>query len=824
MQEYFAEVSLPIRELVEFVLASGSIDNRYGGGDLYQRANEGSRLHRKLQRQSKTEYGDRYHSEVALSDDRVENGILYHIFGRADAILTDSEGTIIEEIKTTELPLSSLSGDPSSDGYRPLHWAQAKCYAFILSQKEKLSSVRVRLIYCQVETEETISFTQNFSALELQTFYTGLLQAYRRWAVMRFEWTQIRDKSAKELPFPFESYRAGQRQMAAVIYRAAAAGSRVLCQAPTGIGKTISSLFPSVKAMGEGLVSHLFYLTAKTSTRAIAEEGFSLMQQKGLRLKRVTLTAKDKICFLPERLCNPDDCPYAKDYFDRIQDVLFEMLEKEDSFTRQTIEHWAKEKTLCPFELGLDLSSWCDAIICDYNYLFDPVVYLKRFFDHRDRYAFLIDEAHNLLDRARGMYSAMLQKSDVLTCKKLADPLFKPLSKSLNTLNREMLSLKKQILAQEDNSEHALSFPSIPKPFWKAAQSTLSCCSQFLEERRQSRKYTLFQVEENIPQEILQFYFDLRFFLRIAELADTEELQHNFCFFVSTKGSQVTVKLLCLDPAPMIDNRMKLGQTTALFSATLSPPSYYKTVLGCDHPQEKTNSYSFPSPFSQENLCLLVCGQINTRWAAREESLVPIARLIHQMVSAKKGNYLAYFPSYQYLEKEAEVFSKLYPDIRLICQSPQMDDQERADFLQQFDYPDSSPALLGFAVLGGIYSEGVDLKGEKLLGTAIIGTGLPKVGTEQEILRDYYQQKNHQGYDFAYRYPGMNKVLQAAGRVIRGQNDRGVVLLLDDRFSTPAYLRLFPEHWHHAHIVYDSDGLSKILHDFWSESSDQSTK
>lgn len=221
--------------------------------------------------------------------------------------------------------------------------------------------------------------------------------------------------------------------------------------------------------MGEGLVSHLFYLTAKTSTRAVAEEGFSLMQQKGLRLKRVTLTAKDKICFLPERLCNPDDCPYAKDYFDRIQDVLFEMLEKEDSFTRQTIEHWAKEKTLCPFELGLDLSSWCDAIICDYNYLFDPVVYLKRFFDHRDRYAFLIDEAHNLLDRARGMYSAMLQKSDVLTCKKLAEPLFKPLSKSLNTLNREMLSLKKQILAQEDNSEHALSFPSIPKPFWKAA-------------------------------------------------------------------------------------------------------------------------------------------------------------------------------------------------------------------------------------------------------------------------------------------------------------------------------------------------------------------
>jgi len=805
-----ASVSLSVRELVEFILASGSIDNR-GGGDLYQRANEGARLHRKLQKRSRSQYGEIYQPEVTLSDERKVDGVVFHIYGRADAILDDPEGPIIEEIKTTELALTLLSDQPEQSGYNPLHWAQATCYAFILAQQRQLPEVRVRLIYCQLETEETISFTHRLSFEQLSQFYLDLLARYHRWAMMRFDWEQLRNRCAKQLAFPFSEYRAGQRQMAAVIYRAAENGSRVLCQAPTGIGKTISSLFPSIKALGEGKLSHIFYLTAKNSTRLAAEEAFARMQEKGLRLRRVSLTAKDRICFLPERLCNPDDCPYAKGYYDRVPDVLFEMLKQEDAFTRPVIERWAKQRQLCPFELGLDLSLWCDAVICDYNYLFDPIVYLRRFFDHRDRYAFLIDEAHNLVDRARGMYSAALRKSDFLACKKLADEVSKPLSKALMAVNRQMLSLRKQIAQDtQQEQEHFMTAHTLPEPLLQSLRHLFTVYFTTLEQnRRLPLQPSLFSSAHSLAPELMQLYFDLRFFLRIADLFD-----ERFCFFAAASGSQLTVKLLCLDPAQMVDERLKLGRCTALFSATLSPPSYYKAVLGCDS-DEQTHSYALPSPFVQEKLCLLVCNQINTRWAMREQSLEPIAQLLFEMVSAKAGNYIAYFPSYQYLQKEAEVFSQLYPQLPLVLQSPQED-----DFLAQFDQPHPERSLLGFAVLGGIYSEGVDLQGEKLLGCAIIGTGLPKVGAQQEILREYFQQKNNSGYDFAYRFPGMNKVLQAAGRVIRSPQDRGVVLLLDDRFTTAAYQRLFPAHWSHARILSDSEQLRQTLCTFWESQAD----
>lgn len=821
MQEHNLEQSLPVRELVEFILASGSIDNRGASSDLFQRANEGARLHRKLQKLSLEQYGDAYRPEVSLADDQLSDGILYHIYGRADAVLTEGERMTVEEIKTTELPLERISGTPGEPGYRPLHWAQAQCYAHILCKQEERTGIDVRLIYCQTETEQTVCFTRHFSAEELEAFYLDLLRKYHRWADYRWRWKQLRDEQARLLPFPFEEYRAGQRQMAAVIYRSAASGSRVFCQAPTGIGKTISSLFPSVKAMGEGFVSHLFYLTAKTSTRAVAEEGFDRMQNSGMRLKRVTLTAKDKICFLEERLCNPDDCPYARGYYDRAPDVLFTMLEQEDAFSRPVIERWARQEQLCPFELALDLSLWCDAVICDYNYLFDPVVYLRRFFDHSGSYCFLIDEAHNLLDRARSMYSAQLKKSDVLTCKKLGKSLAKPLSRSLSRLNQEMIALRKEILAQKDaGQERYLIQTKLPEPLIQAARTFHTACSRFLEERRQDAAYrgVLAQVSESGDSpapELLQLYFDVRFFLRIAELFD-----ERFALMASVSGSEVVVKLLCLDPSQMIDDRLKLGRCAAMFSATLSPPSYYKTVLGCADSSVESHSYALPSPFPQENLCLLLCPQINTRWAARQASLEPIAHLLYRMISAKSGNYLAYFPSYQYLRQEAEVFSRLYPDVRLLLQTPDMTEEERQAFLQEYETPNRDAPLLGFAVLGGIYSEGIDFRGEKLLGTAIIGTGLPKVGAQQEILRDYYQRQNGCGYDFAYRYPGMNKVLQAAGRVIRSSEDRGVVLLLDDRFSTADYCRLFPAHWSHARTVSGCEEMSVLLRQFWDTAPD----
>lgn len=810
------EVSLSVRELVEFVLAQGSIDRR-GGSDQYQRANEGARLHRKLQKQAKERYREAYRSEVSLCKETKEDGICYRIFGRADAVLQEENGVVVEEIKTIETPLSSVSDNPDSAGYRPLHWAQAKCYAYLLCCERQLTEICVQLIYCQTETEETVSFVKQFSCRELEGFYDSLLQRYRRWAKREQQWQELLCESAKSLAFPFPEYRKGQRQMAAVVYRCAVNRSRAFCQAPTGIGKTISSLFPAVKAMGEGKLSHIFYLTAKTSTRAVAEDSFLLMEQRGLRCKRVTLTAKEKICFLEEPLCNPDDCPYAKDYYDRAPDTIFQMLSEEDCFSREVIERWARENRLCPFELGLDLSVWCNAVICDYNYLFDPVVYLKRFFDKKGEYCFLIDEAHNLPDRARAMYSAQIKKSDALLCKKLCDSLSKPLKKSVSDLNQVFLTLKKECLSEDSarEKEHFCCKEEIPQPLLKAAWHFLSCCSEFLEERRRATlPKTLFDTEpeQSVPKELLQLYFDIRFFLQIAEWFD-----RRFTCFISVSGAEVTVKLLCLDPAEMVDRRLKLGRCAVLFSATLSPPSYYKAVLGCDETDSKTNSYALPSPFPQENLCSAVCPQINARWAKREESLEPIARILYRMTQERKGNYLAYFPSYQYLQQEAQVFARLFPELPLLLQSPQASDEEREEFLRQFDSPHSQTSLLGFAVLGGIYSEGIDFKGEKLLGTAVIGTGLPRVGAQQEILKEYYDKKYQAGFDYAYRYPGMNKVLQAAGRVIRSMDDRGVVLFLDDRFSLPAYRRLFPPHWNHTVTANNEQELTQILSEFWKE-------
>ena len=796
-------VKLSVRALVEFVLRCGDIDARAQAGG-YDRANEGARIHRRLQKAA----GKDYKAEVSFKAVRVVDGIEYRLEGRADGIMETPTGYIVDEIKTTDAPAERLTED-----YNPLHWAQAKCYAAFLCKEKKLNGVTVQLTYYQVDTEEIVRHRRLFGALELENFLTHTLHLYTPWAKMAAEWLEKRTESLKALRFPFAEYRAGQYRLAGAVYKTIEGGGRLFACAPTGVGKTISTLFPAAKALGEGKAERIFYLTAKTVTRTAAEGAVALLResQPGLCFKCVTLTAKDKACPLEERQCTPQHCPRAKGYYDRVNDALYRFLNAHSHFTREAIAAFCEAEALCPFEFTLDLSLFCDCIICDYNYLFDPIVYLRRFFDHRDRYAFLIDEAHNLVDRARGMYSAALRKSDFLACKKLADEVSKPLSKALMAVNRQMLSLRKQIAQDtQQEQEHFMTAHTLPEPLLQSLRHLFTVYSTTLEQnRRLPLQPSLFSFAHSLAPELMQLYFDLRFFLRISDLFD-----ERFCFFAAASGSQLTVKLLCLDPAQMVDERLKLGRCTALFSATLSPPSYYKAVLGCDS-DEQTHSYALPSPFVQEKLCLLVCNQINTRWAMREQSLEPIARLLFEMVSAKAGNYIAYFPSYQYLQKEAEVFSQLYPQLPLVLQSPQED-----DFLAQFDQPHPERSLLGFAVLGGIYSEGVDLQGEKLLGCAIIGTGLPKVGAQQEILREYFQQKNNSGYDFAYRFPGMNKVLQAAGRVIRSPQDRGVVLLLDDRFTTAAYQRLFPAHWSHARILSDSEQLRQTLCTFWESQAD----
>lgn len=774
------EVQLSVRTLVEFLLRGGSIDNRFGGSD---RGAEGSRLHRMLQKEA----GGDYRPEQFLSLTVERGGVTYTVQGRADGVILQGGGVTIDEIKTTAYPLELIGED-----FQPAHWGQAMCYGYFYCVEKNLAQLDLRLTYFQIDTEEIKRFTRTFTREQLEQFYLELLDRYAEWAALQSSWKAVRDASIRDLPFPFDRYRKGQRNLAAAVYRTVRDKKRLFCQAPTGIGKTVSTLYPSVKAMGEGHGEKIFYLTAKTITRQAAEEAYTYMEQRGLAIKTVTLTAKDKICFLEERDCNPEKCPYANGYYDRINDALYSLLQSGRRFTRGVIEEAARQHRLCPFELSLDLTLWCDGIICDYNYLFDPVAYLQRFFaEEGGDYIFLVDEAHNLVDRSRSMYSAALNKSAVLALKKKCKA-EKPLSRALGKVNQSLLTLRKECEATGGFVRR-----EAPTQLLSGLSRFVPSCEEWLREHKDSALHA----------DVLPFYFEVRFFQRISELYD-----EHYATYIQTDGKDVIVKMLCLDPSRFLDRCMGKGRAAVLFSATLSPLDYFIDLLGGG---ESALRCSLPSPFDPAHLCLLNASYVSTKYIHRAESLLPVAELLYRMTRGKPGNYMAYFPSYQYMREVYRVFREQYPEVETLLQIGGMGEEEREAFLGRFA-EGAEETLLGFCVLGGIYSEGVDLRGDRLIGTAVVGVGLPQINAEQDILRDYYDEHRGMGFEFSYRYPGMNKVLQAAGRVIRGENDRGVVLLIDSRFTAGSYRCLFPSHWSGCETIRSAEELDERLARFWS--------
>lgn len=789
MQHERLTIHLSVRKLVEFVLRCGSIDSHFAGFD---RANEGSRIHRKLQKSA----GSRYQAEVSFTAQRRVDEIDYVLDGRADGIIQEENGGYtIDEIKTTAAPSELLTED-----FNPLHWAQAKCYAAFLCEEKGLDEAEVQLTYYQIDTDEIIRHRRHFTAAELEDFLKSTLHLYTPWAKMSSDWNETRNRSLKALTFPFSAYRPGQYEMAGAVYRTISAGGRLFCCAPTGIGKTISTLFPSLKALGEEKGERIFYLTAKTITRQAAEDALARLDAHSqnsevpMRLKTITLTAKDKICPQEERICTPEACPRANGYFDRINDALFEFLSQHDRFTRTDIERFAEEKCLCPFELALDLTNWCDCIICDYNYLFDPVVNLKRFFADGGDFIFLVDEAHNLVDRARSMYSASIQKSSVYQLIKSLGKSHRKLTGALKKVNTALIELRKRA---EEEQTHQLVIPEGLSDLTKLLTRLSAACEDWLEEHRESA----------LHDDVLAFYFELHFFLRITEFYDT-----NYTTLVSVSRSEVTVRLVCLDASPFLDRSMALGRSSILFSATLSPAEYFIKTLGGG---EDARFLPLSSPFAQQHLCLAAADSISTKYADRDATREDVCRLIAAAVQAKQGNYIVFLPSYKYMQDICNTFSDLFPDISVTIQESGMTEAEREDFLALFS-AHTDRTLVGFCVLGGVFSEGVDLAGERLIGTIIVGVGLPQVGTEQDVLRDYYEAETGMGFEYAYQYPGMNKVLQAAGRVIRTEQDRGLVLLIDTRYRYSSYRRLLPPHWSHMQRVRDEKELSALLNRFWN--------
>ena len=753
MDENLPVIRISVRNLVEFILREGDIDNRTGGGQDPENMQMGSRIHRKIQRQM----GSDYQAEVPLKTEIVCDGFTLKIEGRADGLIHTKEQVMVDEIKGVLRELDRVQ-EPAG-----IHLAQAKCYASMVAEQEGVDEIGVQMTYCQMETEEVKRFQYSYQSNELKVWFDEVIRQYEKWAKFQIEWRKARNASIKGIEFPFP-YRKGQRELAVSVYRTILRKKKLFIQAPTGVGKTISTVFPAVKAVGEELGEKIFYLTAKTITRTVAEQAFETLREQNLKFKVITLTAKEKICFCEETSCNPDDCPYAKGHFDRVNDAVYELLMQEDVMSREVLEAQARKHKVCPFEMALDVSTWVDGVICDYNYVFDPDARLRRFFAEGGAggYLFLIDEAHNLVERGRQMYSAELCKEDFLAVKKLVKGEAPRFAKRLEACNKILLAMKKECENYKvlDNISH----------FGIQLMNVLSETDRYLEEC----------VDKEVRETVLDFYFQVRSFLNIYD-----GLDENYVVYTEyQENGRFVLKLFCVNPAANLQKCLDKGNSAVFFSATLLPIQYYKRLLST----EKDNyAVYIDSSFDTKKRLLMNGVDVSTRYTMRSREMYQrYATYIFRVVKAKMGNYLIFFPSYRFMEDVYQEFTQLLAsdeeEMELVIQQKHMDEEERENFLRAFEMG-REKSLIGFGVLGGIFSEGIDLTNEKLIGTLIIGTGLPQVCNEREILKSYFDQKGLYGFDYAYRYPGMNKVLQAAGRVIRTEDDRGVILLLDERFQ-----------------------------------------
>lgn len=794
------EVRVSVRSLVEFILRSGDIDNRRAAS-AENAMQEGGRIHRMIQRRM----GPSYQAEVSLRHVYDADDYEIVVEGRADGIITEEGQVTVDEIKGTYRDLVKMKGPV------PVHLAQAKCYACIYACQNQLKEIGVRMTYCHMETEEIRYFQEKYSSGQLEIWFAELMGQYRKWADFRFHWQQDRQNSIKQMGFPFP-YREGQKELATYVYQTIYHKRKLFIEAPTGAGKTISTVFPAVKAMGEGLCERIFYLTAKTITRTVADDTITLLRQQGLKLKSVILTAKDKICFMEETECNPAACLYAKGHYDRVNEAMYDLLTHVDNFTREQIETYAKKYRVCPFELCLDMSLFADAVICDYNYLFDPHVYLRRFFAEgvKGEYVFLVDEAHNLVERGRDMYSAVLRKEDFLALKKTVKPYDQRIATNLDKCNKEFLYLKRDC--------EGYCVVEMVDGLVRALMRLSAAVEDYLEDHEDSP----------VRGDILPFYFEVSHFLQMYELMD-----ENYKAYSEMQGDgSFIVKFFCVNPAGNLGSCMRRGRSTILFSATLLPVQYYKTLLGAEEGDYEVYAKSV---FRPDKLGLYIGSDVTSRYTRRGDTqYYRIASYLHNVIEKRQGNYMIFFPSHVFLQNVYEIYQKYFNaegDVECIVQESYMNEESREAFLNRFRGNENCDlrelihmdieieeerSLVGFCVMGGIFSEGIDLKNDSLIGALIVGTGLPQVCNERELLKNYFDAAGEDGFDYAYRYPGMNKVLQAAGRVIRTVDDFGIVALLDDRFLLPAYQRLFPREWREQEIV-TVDQIGRKVEKFWDE-------
>lgn len=781
------ECRISVRHLVEFVLRSGDLASSQFSPS---RMEEGAKVHKKLQDQQ----GRYLQTEVSLKEEFSHGSIRLLVSGRADGLGKDGAFFFIDEIKSC----FTESDRPEED---LLHLAQAKFYAYIYAKKKKLDKIRVRVTYYNLRDDSIFSYEHLFEIEELAAFISYVVGFYCDFLEFVASLRRQRDQSIADLNFPFADYRPGQKKMIQDVYRAIRDKKRLFVKAPTGIGKTVSVLFPAIKSLIYQDNDKIFYLTSKGTNKESVFEAMKLLRERKLSIRTVFLTAKEKIC--PYGKCDMENCQYAKGHFDRIYSAILDILENRREMDLQTIRKYSESHKVCPFEFSLDLSLYADIIVGDYNYVFDPSAYLKRFFEEEQgRYIFLMDEAHNFIDRAREMFSSSICKSQFLSLRRQIREFFneKPyLPKVFRDMMRVAGTINRDFLMIRGEGPEVFSMTEAPEKLRKDIFAFRELCDLCFSEERQMKQYPFYN-------ELMELYFSCCSFEKVLEF-----FGENYRTIIRQEKNETQVRLFCLNPKPQIQEALCRCTALIAFSATLTPAIYYVEMIGG---KEDSIYLKLPSPFAKEKFKVLIDRSVSTRYAHRKQSLRLIAERIRTAVSPKKGNYIAFFPSYEYMVETFEIFRTLCPDVLTLIQDRGFSEEDRMHFLSCFR-EDPEELMLAFAVLGGTFSEAVDLKGERLSGVIVVSVGLPKLSFERDLMREYFEQRGMDGFDYAYRYLGMNKVMQAGGRVIRSMDDRGFLLLIDDRFTDPRTNVLIPDEWRHYETVNGTKQLKEILTEFW---------
>lgn len=754
------EIKASVRDIVDYVFSEGDILPI-----MVQKNNlrDGLIVHQKIQKKTsgETEVFVKYEGEI--------DGYLINIQGRIDILEKLNKYHIIE--------IKSMSHF-SEITEQLAHVAQAKFYGYMLYDKfnlDKDEEIDISVLYINKYTFAEKEFLRTYNYLELENFFYDTLRKYLAFQKIIDDFQEIKLKSISTLTFPFMEYRKGQLELIENVSFAIENKHQLFICAPTGIGKSLGTIYPAVKSLKNKKMK-LFYLTAKSMIKDVARDAINLMRNtSNLQIKSLIITAKDKICINDEVKCNPKDCPYAKGFYNRVNDAVGDIYQNEDDFAYETIIRYAKKHQVCPFEFQLHVALYSDIIICDYNYVFDIRVYLRRFFDvDTSNIILLIDEAHNMYDRVCQMFTSKITIDQFIKINKFIEDQ-QILSSTTTLINK----LKQYQNFLDENKKEALSFYDLDLSIIDGVSTLLNKLESYFNQENQE--------EREIDEGLLNIYFDLNNFLKISEYYNED-----FLVWITNGGYQIT----CLNPRDVIRMRTKSLLSTCFFSATLHPLDYFMPLLGGD---VDSKQLIITSPFKQENLQLLINPYISTLYRDRDDTKYQIAYQIEALVK-NGGKYIIFFPSYQYLELVYQVFKKITEvDAKIIKQNREMSESERNKFLKEFDELNNN--LVAFAVLGGVFAEGIDLKGEKLNGVAIIGVGLPVFDDFRNELKKYFDKVYQKGYQYAYVYPGFNKILQAVGRVIRDENDKGIALLIDRRYIQNEYLKLFPKHWSHYRII-----------------------